>query len=107
MGKRKARPLTARGIEAIESDPIARREIPDGGAPGLYLVVQPSGAKSWAYRYRPKGKPEKVVLGKFPETSLASARPKAPGSPRPDGGDGVRRRRRAVRDGRAAVSPQG
>ena len=77
MAKRKARPLTARGVEAIESDPIARREIPDGGAPGLYLVVQPSGAKSWAYRYRLQGKPKKVVLGKFPEMSLASARRKA------------------------------
>jgi hypothetical protein len=25
-----------------------RREIADGGAPGLYLVIQPSGAKGWA-----------------------------------------------------------
>ena len=26
----------------------ARREIPDGGCPGLYLVVQSTGQKSWA-----------------------------------------------------------
>jgi integrase len=29
-----------------------RREIPDGGCSGLYLIVQPSGVKSWAARYR-------------------------------------------------------
>lgn len=29
-----------------------RREIPDGGCAGLYLVVQPNGAKSWAVRFR-------------------------------------------------------
>ena len=41
-----------------------RREIRDGGAQGLYLVVQPSGAKSWALRYRrPDGKAAKLTLG--------------------------------------------
>jgi integrase len=32
---------------------------------GLYLVVQPSGAKSWALRYRQGGKPVKLTLGTF------------------------------------------
>jgi integrase len=41
-----------------------RREIPDGGCPGLYLVIQPTGAKSWALRYRkPTGYPAKLTLG--------------------------------------------
>jgi integrase len=41
-----------------------RREIRDGGAQGLYLIVQPSGAKSWALRYRrPGGRPAKLTLG--------------------------------------------
>ena len=41
-----------------------RREIPDAGAAGLYLVVQPSGAKSWALRFRrPNGDRAKLVLG--------------------------------------------
>jgi hypothetical protein len=41
-----------------------RREIPDGGCPGLHLVVQPSGAKSWALRYRrPDQRTAKLVLG--------------------------------------------
>ena len=38
--------------------PPKRREIPDGKAQGLYLVVQPSGAKSWALRYRFNGIPK-------------------------------------------------
>jgi integrase len=32
-----------------------RREIPDAGARGLHLVVEPSGVKSWGYRYRRPG----------------------------------------------------
>jgi integrase len=51
----------------------ARHELPDGG--GLYLVVQPSGAKSWAIRYRLHGKPEKLtVKGSYPAVTLAVAR---------------------------------
>jgi integrase len=41
---------------------------------GLYLVVQPSGAKSFAVRYRYAGKPRKVTLGAFPALSLETAR---------------------------------
>jgi len=44
----------------------ARREIPDSLAPGLRLVIQPrpSGAKSWAMRFRrPDGRPAKLTLG--------------------------------------------
>ena len=43
-----------------------RREIRDGGCAGLHLVIQPqpSGAKSWALRFRrPSGKPAKLTLG--------------------------------------------
>ena len=41
-----------------------RREIPDGGCPGLYLVIQTSGHRSWAMRFRrPNGKPAKLTLG--------------------------------------------
>jgi integrase len=41
-----------------------RREIPDGGCPGLRLVIQPSGSKSWCVRFRrPSGQPAKLTLG--------------------------------------------
>jgi hypothetical protein len=36
-----------------------RREVPDGQLPGLYFVIQPSGATSWAFRYRVNGKSRK------------------------------------------------
>jgi integrase len=42
----------------------ARREIRDTQAPNLYLIIQPSGAKSWALRFRrPNGDPAKLTLG--------------------------------------------
>ena len=43
-----------------------RRVIRDGGARSLYLIVEPSGAKSWMMRFRrPNGKPAKLVLGLY------------------------------------------
>lgn len=54
--------LTTRSVASAKPD-INRREIPDAGLPGLYLVVQPSGQKSWALRYRFGGKPKKLTLG--------------------------------------------
>jgi len=71
-----AKVLTAKGIEAARPDPAKRLEIPDGGLPGLYFVIQTSGGKSWAVRYRSPdtGKPSKLTLGKFPFLGLVEAR---------------------------------
>ena len=69
--------LTLRAVGAAKPDQTKRREIPDGGLPGLYLVVEPSGAKSWALRYRHNDRPNKLTLGRFPANSLADARDKA------------------------------
>jgi integrase len=69
-----AKSLTVKSIENLRPAEV-RREIPDGR--GLYLVVQPSGVKSWAVRYRSGGKPRKLTLGTFPAISLADARRKA------------------------------
>jgi integrase len=65
--------LTAKSIENIKPGP-ARREIPDAGCTGLYLISQASGVKSWAVRYRYAGRPVKLTLGKWPAMSLADAR---------------------------------
>ena len=54
-----------------------RKETPDGSVPGLYLVVQPSGVKSFALRYRHSGKSKKLTLGRYPKLSLADARQRA------------------------------
>jgi len=59
-----AKALTDKAARAAKADK-GRREIPDGIVPGLYLVVQPSGRKSWALRYRFAGKPVKLTLGRY------------------------------------------
>src|SRR6266568_1028369 len=60
-------------ISITNAKPTAvRREIPDRGCRGLYLVIQPSGRKSWAVRYRVGGKSRKLTLAGFPP--LAEAR---------------------------------
>jgi integrase len=40
-----------------------RRFIPDGGSQALYLVVQPSGHRSWALKFRRGSGPAKIHLG--------------------------------------------
>lgn len=54
--------LTIKAVENAKPG-ASRREIPDGAVVGHYLVVQPSGAKSWALRYRFDGKPRKLTIG--------------------------------------------
>ena len=66
--------LTLKSVEGAKPDPSKRREVPDGALPGLYLVVQPSGGKSWAVRYRADGKPKKLTLGPYPRMPLTEAR---------------------------------
>ena len=51
-----------------------RREIRDTLAPGLRLVIQPSGARSWAVRLRrPDGRPGKLTLGVYVDQETADA----------------------------------
>jgi integrase len=67
------RGLTVRAVEAMR--PAAdRREIADGYLAGLYLVLQPSGAKSWAVRYRHNGATRKFTIGSYPAVDLKAAR---------------------------------
>ena len=54
-----------------------RQEIPDKQTRGLYLIVQPTGAKSWAVRYSRNGRVLKTTLGPYPALSLSDARRKA------------------------------
>ncbi|MBV8103836.1 MAG: tyrosine-type recombinase/integrase [Hyphomicrobiales bacterium] len=68
--------LTDLGIKKLPL-PEKRREVPDGKVACLYLIVQSSGAKSWAVRYRSHGKPVKLTLGSYPAIDLAAARRRA------------------------------
>ena len=54
-----------------------RIEIPDGKLPALRLIVQPSGARSWAMQYRFAGRNSKWTIGGYPIVSLAAARVQA------------------------------
>lgn len=49
-------------------------KITDSG--GLYLVVSPSGAKLWRWKYRVLGREKTLSLGQYPEISLKDARSK-------------------------------
>ncbi len=58
-----AKTLTAGAVKNLLTGE-KRREVPDGGCPGLHLVIQPSGRKSWALRFRrPDGRNAKLTLG--------------------------------------------
>jgi integrase len=63
--------LTTKFIENAKPAAI-RREIPDSGCRGLYLVVQPTGRKAWAVRYRFGGATRKLTLDSG--LTLAAAR---------------------------------
>jgi integrase len=56
-----------------------RQEIMDGQVRGLFLLVQPTGAKSFAVRYSRAGRVMKVTLGPYPALSLVEARRRALG----------------------------
>ena len=68
--------LTVRSVESAKPDPNRRLEIPDAILPGLYLILQPSGARSYAVRFRSPvtGKPAKLTLGRHPALGLSDAR---------------------------------
>jgi integrase len=63
-----AKVLTDASVRRFKKGP-ERREIADGGRRGLYLIVQPTGVKSWAFRFRINGKSAKLTLGGFDETA--------------------------------------
>ncbi|WP_312657076.1 tyrosine-type recombinase/integrase [Kluyvera ascorbata] len=49
-------------------------KLADGG--GLYLLVNPNGAKYWRLKYRVAGKEKLLALGVYPDVTLADARAK-------------------------------
>lgn len=69
-----AKVLTMQSVERLKPLPARRVEIPDAALPGFYLVIQPSGAKSWAVRYRFGGKTRKLTIGPYPLFDLSAAR---------------------------------
>lgn len=74
MAKKGQKPLTALQVQAMQPTET-RFEVPAGPPKGLFLVVQPSGSKSWALRYRWRGRTRKLTLKG--ELGLAAARAEA------------------------------
>lgn len=65
------KPLTARQVERAKP---TDKEYSLFDRDGLYLVVRPSGARTWMLRLRDDfGKTHKIKLGTFPEVPLALA----------------------------------
>jgi Arm DNA-binding domain len=68
--RQKLTDLAVKNAKALACTP---RKIAD--ANGLYLHVEPTGAKYWRYRYRtPDGRERINALGSYPELSLSEAR---------------------------------
>jgi integrase len=65
--------LTNEKIAALPA-PAVRKEIADDLRPGLYLIHQPSGSKSWAVRYRFRKGFRKYTLGQWPAIRLGETR---------------------------------
>ncbi|MFL9839809.1 integrase arm-type DNA-binding domain-containing protein [Sphingomonas sp. ST-64] len=63
-------------VMQIRSLKPAERPYKVADADGLYLLVQPSGALLWRFRYRCCGIERKLSLGSFPDVSLPQARRK-------------------------------
>lgn len=65
--------LTVKTIQAAQ--PKAKRHaLTDPSCPGLSLVIQTSGVKSWVWRAKVGGVTQKHTLGRFPAHGLADAR---------------------------------
>lgn len=71
-------PKLAKPLTEIQPRTAKGKEKPyklsDGG--GLYLLVNPEGAKYWRMGYRFGGVEKLLAFGKYPQTSLAEAREK-------------------------------
>lgn len=64
-------PLTDTAVRQARPKEKAYK-LADGG--GLFLLVQPNGAKYWRWKYRFAGKEKLLALGVYPEISLKEAR---------------------------------
>lgn len=75
MAKRSLTPLTDTRVRNLKSQEKAY-EVTDPSSPGLRLRVNPTGKRSWFYRFRDPstGKLTKVSVGTYPGMKLAAAR---------------------------------
>ena len=84
--------LTDKAVRALKPGPEPYK-VSDGG--GLHILVSVAGSRIWRLAYRFNGKQRQIVVGPFPEVSLAEARKK-----RDDA-------KRALREGRDPAEKSG
>lgn len=71
-------PKKAHELSALEVKRLSKPGMyPVGGVAGLYLLVAPTGGRSWILRTKVGDKRREIGLGGFPDVSLADARIKA------------------------------
>ena len=63
--------LTTAEIKALAP---AEKPFKRADAHGLFLLIQPNGAKLWRFKFRLAGKEKLLAFGSWPEVSLAKAR---------------------------------
>lgn len=62
-------------LQAKNAKPKERaQKLADGG--GLFLLIQPNGAKLWRMKYRYCGKEKLLSFGRYPDVGIAAAREK-------------------------------
>ncbi|MBA3342658.1 MAG: site-specific integrase [Gemmatimonadaceae bacterium] len=70
--------FSKRLVEKLPPAPTGKRlYYYDSKVRGLELAVTPSGVKSWRVYRKMHGKPDRIVLGRFPDLSVEQARGKA------------------------------
>ncbi|MFO1036308.1 MAG: site-specific integrase [Geminicoccaceae bacterium] len=72
-----AKLLTKAVVDRLKPDPTKRIEVPDRQQVGLFVIVQPTGRRSYAVRTRLHDKPIKVTLGDCDVVDLSDARKRA------------------------------
>jgi len=66
--------LTKSYIKSLKPDPERERFLWDSMERGLAVRVRPSGAKTWVFQYRAKGRPMRLTLGNADAIHPATAR---------------------------------
>ena len=69
-----AQGLTDTRIRNLKPPPAGRLEITDPICRGLCMRVTANGVKTFAFRYRVNGRPERLTLGTYPDLTLRDAR---------------------------------
>ena len=67
--------FTVKSIQSVEPPPKGKRSyFYDKKTRGLLLAVTPTGAKSFYVYRKVQGRPERILIGKFPDVSIENAR---------------------------------